>query len=220
MFLLHDGKPLISVYTDARTTAPPTWIDPALTVRWMGAFREIVLNPGGQWSWTDRVAYANGVETPIADFTVDKLKGWKVTGEWAVNTIKTHQALRVDVETVAATSKPADGVNQKVGTLTSPPFTITERAFAFNAIGFDMSAGDDLPNLNGRNVFLLRDAHTNKILRHITPRATRTGSTSASGTWLTYSAERWFFKPSTTRPTQDSPAGSASPTRSSSGPSR
>lgn len=169
MFLLHDGKPLVSIYTGARPSAPPTWTDPAFTVRWMGAFREIVLNPGGQWSWVDRVAYANGPETPVADFAGNKLKGWTVVGEWAVSTIKTHQALRLDIETVAATSKPADGVNQQVGTLTSPPFTIRERAISFNAIGFDMSSGSDLADLNGRNVYLLRDATTKAILRHTTP---------------------------------------------------
>jgi hypothetical protein len=169
MFVLHDGKPLVSIYTGARPTPPPTWSDPAFTVRWSGAFREIVLNPGGQWSWVDRVAYANGVETPIADFSTNGLTGWTVTGEWAVDTIKTHQALRVDIETTAATSKPADGGDQKVGVLTSPPFTVTERVIAFNAIGFDMSSGSDLPNLDGRNVYLLRDAKSDEILRHITP---------------------------------------------------
>lgn len=169
MFVAHDGKPLLTVYTGARPTAPPTWSDPAFTVRWVGAFREIVLNPGGQWSWVDRVAYANGPETALANFAGDGLKGWTATGEWAVSTVKTHQALRLDIQTTAATSKPADGANQKVGTLTSPVFSVDERVISFNAIGFDMSSGSDLKSLDGRNVFLLRDARTKEILRSTTP---------------------------------------------------
>lgn len=168
MFVVHDGHPLLTIYTGARATPPPSWSDPAFTVRWMGAFREIVLNPGGQWSWEDRLPYANGPETPIADFTTDKLAGWTAVGEWHVDTITTHQALRLDVSTIAATSKPASG-DQKVGTLTSPPFPITQPVVSFNAIGFDPSSGADISRLDGRNVFLLRDAVTHEVLRSATP---------------------------------------------------
>lgn len=169
LLVQHDGKPLLTIYTGARPTPPPTWHDDDFTVRWMGAYREIVLNPGGQWSWLDRVAYANGAEHPIADFASDALKGWTSTGAWTVSTFKTHQALRLDISTTAATTKPGEGADQKTGTLTSPAFTVTQRAISFNAIGFDMSSGADLTSLAQRNVFLLRDAKTNAILRHTTP---------------------------------------------------
>ncbi|AMM22873.1 hypothetical protein AX769_22370 (plasmid) [Frondihabitans sp. PAMC 28766] len=169
LLVQHDGKPLLTIYTGARTTDPPTWTDPAFTVRWMGAFREIVLNPGGQWSWVDRVAYANGVETPESAFDTTGLGTWTATGPWAITKLNAQPAFNVTVETTIASSQAPAGANQATGTLTSPPFTITEGALSFNAVGFDMSAGSDLTSLDGRNVYVLKDATTGAILRWASP---------------------------------------------------
>ncbi|RFA15545.1 hypothetical protein B7R22_06895 [Subtercola boreus] len=169
LLVQHDGKPLLTIYTGARTTVPPTWSDPAFTVRWMGAFREIVLNPGGQWSWVDRVAYANGAETAISAFDSAAFSGWSADAPWSVQKVTTQPAFNVSLDEVIATSQPVGNADQKTGNLTSAPFTITQRVISFNAIGFDMSAGSDLPNLDGRNVYLLKDAVTGAILRSAVP---------------------------------------------------
>jgi hypothetical protein len=165
----HDGKPLLTVYTGARTTEPPTWSDPAFTVRWMGAFREIVLNPGGAWSWVDRVAYANGPQTPQSAFATEGFGDWTATGPWKIAQLKAQPAFNVSVETTIASSQPASGADQTTGTLTSPPFTITQGALSFNTVGFDMSAGSDLTSLDGRNAYVLKDAASGEILRHASP---------------------------------------------------
>lgn len=169
LFVDHDGKPLLVIYTGARTTPPPDWSDDAFTVRYMGAFREIVLNPGGVWSWVDRVGYVNGPTTAVHPFSADNWNGWQADGAWAVETLAAQPAFNISVNTNVAWNKPASGGSQPKGTLTSPPFKITERALAFDAVGFDMSAGDDLSNLDGRNVFLLKDASSGAILRHAVP---------------------------------------------------
>jgi hypothetical protein len=169
LLVQHDNKPLLTIYTGARTTVPPVWDDPAFTVRWMGAFREIVLNPGGQWSWVDRVAYANGVETAISTFDKTGLTGWTAGVPWKVEKISTQPAFNVSLDETIALSQPADGAAQQTGNLTSAPFTITERVISFNAIGMDMSSGSDVKDLAGRNVFLLKDAASGEILRSATP---------------------------------------------------
>jgi hypothetical protein len=172
MFVAHDGKPLLSIYTGARTTPPPEWDDPAFTIRWMGAFREIVLNPGGVWSWVDRQAYANGKLTPEADFAGSGLAGWTADPAWKVGKVKTGPAFDQTVEVLCANTQPADGADQQTGSLTSPPFTITERVLSFNAIGVDMSAGSDL--------------------------AIHPDSTSGNGRSPTWSVVAWSSAPSTT----------------------
>lgn len=169
LFVEHDGKPLLVIYTGASTTPPPDWSDDAFTVRYMGAFREIVLNPGGVWSWVDRVGYANGPITAVNPFTAGDWNGWQLDGSWTVETLAAQPAFNITVNTDVAWNKPADGAAQSEGTLTSPPFKITERALAFDAVGFDMSAGEDLASLDGRNVFLLKDASSGTILRHTVP---------------------------------------------------
>ncbi|MEO6997729.1 MAG: hypothetical protein ABI112_06565, partial [Terracoccus sp.] len=169
MFVDHDGKPLLSIFTGARTTLPPTWTDPAFTVRWTGAFREIVLNPGGVWSWVDRLPYANGAETPLSSFATTGLTGWTAQGPWKVAGFIAHPAFNKEVALTIATSQPAPGSSQQTGTLTSPAFTISEKIISFNAVGFDMRSGSDLQSLAGRNVFLLKDAASGEILRHTTP---------------------------------------------------
>lgn len=70
---------------------------------------------------------------------------------------------------MVAKSQLAGGAAQQTGTLTSPAFTITEKIISFNAVDFDMRAGSDLQSLDGRNVFLLKDAASGGILRHTTP---------------------------------------------------
>jgi hypothetical protein len=169
LLVRHEGRPLLTIYTGARTTAPPSWSDQAFTVRWMGAFREIVLNPGGQWSWVDRLAYANGPETPISTFDSTQFAGWSADSSWRVGTVKTQPAFNISLDQIIATSEPVNGAGQSTGKLTSPVLTITERFLSFNAIGFDMSAGADLSTLEGRNVYLLKDAATGQILRTATP---------------------------------------------------
>lgn len=169
LFLEHDGKPLIAIYNGARTTEPPEWDDEDFTVRYLGAFREIVLNPGGQWSWKDRVPFANGIETPVSQFADGDLGGWTATGGWKVDELTLQVSFDKTTTVLCANTDPGEGSTQQAGTLTSPPFTITEPVLSFNAIGTDMMARDPLPSVEGRNVFVLRDADTREILRHASP---------------------------------------------------
>lgn len=169
LFMEHDGKPLLSIYTGARTTEPPEWNDDAFTVRYVGAFREIVLNPGGMWSWKDRSPFANGVETPQSDFAGSGLQGWTSSGGWKVNEITTRSAFDQTATVTCANSNPGEGGEQLRGTLTSPAFEISQSVISFNAIGADMAAREALPSTSGRNVFLLKDAGTGEILRHASP---------------------------------------------------
>lgn len=172
LWVQHEGKPLLNIYTGARLEMPPEWDDDAFTLRWQGAFREIVLNPGGQWSWKDRVAYANGPEKIVADFRFgdDTLDGWKAEGPWRIDKVPTGPAFDRQVEVRAATIRPEkEDDEQAKGRLTSKPFKITEPVLSFNAIGTDMSAYNRVPDLNVRNAFVLSDAATGKTLRHAAP---------------------------------------------------
>lgn len=177
LWLQHEGKPLLNVFTGASLNMPPDWHDDAFTLRWQGAFREIVLNPGGQWSWKDRTTFANGPEKVVADFRFggDTLDGWKAEGPWKVDKVPTGPSFDNQVEVRCVSIRPAEGETQAKGRLTSPPFTITEPVVAFNAIGTDMAAYDKIPSLDGRNVFLLSDASTGEVLRHASPPGEPTG---------------------------------------------
>ncbi|MFI0938466.1 hypothetical protein [Streptomyces sp. NPDC021020] len=170
LFMEYDGKPLLSVYTGARWTEPPAWDDPDLTVRWMGAFREIVLNPGGMVSWIDRAPYANGASTPLSDFSKG-LAGWTADPAWKVAKMSVNAAYPgvPDIEYVS--TKPADGAAQQTGTLTSAPFVITEDVVSFNAIGTDPAARitASIPGPEGRNIYYLKDAASGEVLRYATP---------------------------------------------------
>ncbi|MFD2078126.1 hypothetical protein SAMN05421678_13120 [Actinopolymorpha cephalotaxi] len=168
-FVEHDGKPLLTIFTGARTTEPPDWSDDTFTVRYMGAFREIVLNPGGVWSWVDRVAYANGQTAAVHPFSKTDWNGWTADGDWKVETLAAQPAFNKVVATDVAWNKPAQGAAQSTGSLTSPAFTISDRSLAFDSVGFDMQAGSDLETTDGRNVFLLKDAVSGKVLRHAVP---------------------------------------------------
>ncbi|WP_371630785.1 hypothetical protein OG892_30925 [Streptomyces sp. NBC_00341] len=171
LWLKHEGKPLLNVFTGANLKMPPDWNDDYFTLRWQGAFREIVLNPGGQWSWKDRVPFANGPEKVVADFRFGDagLDGWKAQGPWRVDKVPTGPSFDNQVEVRCVSIRPTDGEQQAKGRLTSPPFRITEPVLSFNAIGTDMAAYDKLPSLDGRNAFLLSDAKTGEVLRHASP---------------------------------------------------
>jgi hypothetical protein len=175
LFMEHDGKPLLNVYTGARWTEPPTWDDSDFTVRWMGAFREIVLNPGGSWSWIDRAPYANGQSTPQSDFSKG-LDGWTADPAWKVAKMSVNAAYPgvPDIEYVS--TKPADGAAQQTGTITSSPFTLTEDVLSFNAIGTDPGARitKDTPGPDGRNLYYLKDAASGEVLRYAEPPGTDT----------------------------------------------
>ncbi len=171
LWLRHEGKPLLNIYTGASLNLPPDWNDDFFTLRWQGAFREIVLNPGGQWSWKDRVPFANGPEKVVADFRFGDagLDGWQAEGPWRIDMVPTGPAFDRQVEVRSVTIRPVGGAAQAKGRLTSPPFTLTEPVLSFNAIGTDMSAYAKLPSLEGRNAFLLTDAATGEVLRHSSP---------------------------------------------------
>ncbi|WP_433892681.1 hypothetical protein [Streptomyces sp. CA-111067] len=175
LFMEYDGKPLLTVFTGARWTEPPTWTDPDFTVRWMGAYREIVLNPGGQWSWLDRSAYADGAATPVSDFSKG-LKGWTADPAWKVARMPVNAAYPGVPDIDFVSTKPADGQPQQTGTLTSDPFTVTEDVLSFNAIGTDPAARitAEVPDTGARNLYMLKDAASGEVLRWATPPGTDT----------------------------------------------
>ncbi len=176
LFMEYDGKPLLNVYTGARWTEPPTWTDPAFTLRWAGAYREIVLSPGGQWSWLNRSPYADGQAEPVADFAADGLKGWHADPAWKLATMPVNAAYPGVPDVTFASTRPAEGAAQARGTLTSDPFTITREVLSFNAIGTDAGAhmSRGVPDPGGRNVYLLKDAATGEVLRWHEPPGTDT----------------------------------------------
>lgn len=172
LFVFADGKPLLCVFTGARTTPPPDWDDPVFTVRWMGAFREIVLNPGGTWSWVDRLGYANGALSPLSHFETGRFGDWKAEGSWTISKVPVGTPIgssSTGQTMICANTQPTGDAAQQKGTLTSPAFEVVDRVLSFNAIGIDMSAGSDLAGADGRNLFLLRDAASGKPLRWISP---------------------------------------------------
>ncbi|MDL4821826.1 hypothetical protein [Actinomadura opuntiae] len=175
LFLEHDGKPLLTVYTGARWTDPPTWDDPDFTVRWMGAFREIVLNPGGQWSWITRAPYADGQSTPVSDFSKG-LQGWKADPAWKIAKMPVNAAYPGVPEIQYVSTKPAEGAAQQTGTITSDPFVLTQEVLSFNAIGTDYPAHLTArpPEPAARNQYYLKDAASGEVLRWAEPPGTDT----------------------------------------------
>lgn len=175
LFLEYDGKPLLNVYTGARWTEPPAWDDPDFTVRYMGAFREVVLNPGGAWSWIDRAPYANGQSTPVSDFSKG-LQGWSADPAWKVAKMSVNAAYPgvPDIEFVS--TRPAEGASQQTGTITSDPFVLTGDVLSFNAIGTDPAAHITAatPDPGGRNLYCLKDAASGQVLRWAEPPGTDT----------------------------------------------
>ncbi|MEV0847011.1 hypothetical protein AB0J21_14235 [Streptomyces sp. NPDC049954] len=176
LFMEYDGKPLLTVYTGARWTEPPAWRDPAFTVRWTGAYREVVLNPGGQWSWVDRSPYANGQSEPVGDFADGGLRDWHADPAWKLAKMSVNAAYPGVPEITFASTRPAEGAEQKTGTLTSAPFTLTREVLSFNAIGTDPPAhrSAKVPGADSRNLYLLKDAATGEVLRWHEPPGTDT----------------------------------------------
>ncbi len=155
-----NGKPLLCIFP----VPPAPYSNPDFTVRSMGAFHEITLNPGGAWSWVDRVAIVNGPMTPIFPFQGRSLRPWKAGPGWSPSQ---HPAMGVYA------SHPAG----PAGALTSPPFTITERVITFNYSGTDywVYAGLRFPDGKvpaDQTIFVLRDASTGRVLRRAFPPGT------------------------------------------------
>ena len=68
MLQQYQGKPLLSIFRGPASDGPPSWSDPAFTVRYMTAYHEIVGDTGGQWSWIDREPLLSGPLTKISYF--------------------------------------------------------------------------------------------------------------------------------------------------------
>lgn len=161
---LFHGKPLLSVYGVSPVAAPPTFENPRFTTRYMNAFHEIVMNPWGNWSWEDRNPIANGPMKFLPQFSAGNFNGWTAAGNWSLGDagyLGTY-----------ATSEPAGGT--ATGSLTSPAFTVTERAFTFMASGADSqpkASGNyrTIAEFGQRNLFVLTDARSGEVLRHAEP---------------------------------------------------
>ncbi len=158
-----DGKPLLNIYTGSSFGAPPTYSNPHFTVRFVSAFHEITLNPGGAWSDLDRAAIVNGPATPIFPFQGRSLRPWKAGPGWSL--------ARQPKAGVYATHP--QGVR---GALISAPFTVTDRVITFNYSGVDFWVyadatrqfpGGKIPG--NQTLFVLRDAATGAILRRAFP---------------------------------------------------
>ncbi len=158
-----DGKPLLNIYTGASFSAPPAYSNPHFTVRFVSAFHEITLNPGGTWSDLDRAAIVNGPPTPIFPFQGHSLRPWKAGPGWSL----AHQP-----KTGVYATHPR-GVR---GALRSEPFTVTDRVITFNYSGMDFWVyanatrqfpGGKIPA--NQTLFVLRDAATGAILRRAFP---------------------------------------------------
>ncbi|MGC9261056.1 MAG: hypothetical protein ACP5I8_13405 [Phycisphaerae bacterium] len=156
-----DGKPLLGIFPEPSVGTPPAYLAPHFTVRFMGAFHEITLNPGGAWSWVDRVPIVNGSTTPIFPFQDQSLRPWKVGAGWSL----AHQA---NMGAYATCPKGTGGA------LVSPPFTVTHRTITFNYSGVDYWVYSRLPFPGGKipggeDLFVLRDAATGAVLRRAFP---------------------------------------------------
>ena len=161
-----DNKPLLAIYTGPSFGAPPVYVNPRFTVRFMGAFHESTLNPGGAWSWIDRAPIINGSMFPVFPFDSYGFSGWKVSPNWSLTGTASTAVGRS-----ATTAKNPRNVK---GSLVSPAFKISQRVITFNATGINtfQSPNTDYHNLNAlnnRNVFLLRDAETESPLRYAEP---------------------------------------------------
>ena len=169
MFLNHDDKPLISIFVGPAFANPPAYTNPDFTVRFMGAFHEITLGPGGRWSFFDRIPLVGGPLTPVSDFDTTGLQGWQVEPAWSLTKGSVNETFQGVPVVSYATTQPASGASQQVGTLTSPAFTLSQQVVTFNAIGVDFGARGPVPSTSGRNLFLLKDAATGEILRSAEP---------------------------------------------------
>lgn len=156
-----DGKPLLAIFPEPSVGIPPAYLAPNFTVRFMGAFHEITLNPRGAWSWVDRAPIINGPAIPIFPFQDQSLRPWKVGSGWS----RAHQA---NMGAYATCPKGTGGA------LVSPPFTVTDRILTFNYSGVDYWVysrlrfpGGKIPG--GQSLFVLRDAATGAVLRRAFP---------------------------------------------------
>lgn len=174
MLVQHDGKPLLSVYTGPTFQPPSAYTSDTFTVRMMGAYMETTLNPTGAWSWLDRVPVVNGPVTLISDFASDGLSGWNADPAWRITTGTTNTTFPDPPPSVSyATMQPASGASQQTGTITSPPFVISEDAITFKAIGTDpIPTLDTTISTGSRNLFFLKDAATGEVLRSAEPSQT------------------------------------------------
>lgn len=161
MWQRYKGRPLLPIYRGASFSPPPSYVNSRFTIRFMSAFHEITTNPWGDWSWMDRSPIVDGPMVPSygsQDFT-----GWSLDPNWSI--------LDGPFGPFATTEPNQD---KTTGSLTSPPFVVSERALTFNTAGVDYfatthtdySLADKIPN---RNLYLLRDARTGKVLRHAEP---------------------------------------------------
>lgn len=158
------GKPLLGVYGASPVTAPPAFNNPRFTTRFMNAFHEIVMNPWGNWSWEDRMPIANGPMTFLPKFAPNNFNGWTASPNFSLadaGYLGTY-----------ATSEPGGGTT--TGTLSSPAFKITERAFTFMAAGADTQPKESgtyqtIAEFGQRNLFVLTDAVTGEVFRHAEP---------------------------------------------------
>lgn len=160
MLVEHDGKPLLTVYTGPTFSPPPVYRSDTFTVRMMAAYFETTLNPGGAWTWVDRVPIVNGAFTLVSDFAATGLNGWSVDPAWRLTQGKTSGL-------TFATCQTASG-SQQTGTITSPSFAIDQDVLTFNAVGVDPSPVIN-PSAGSRNLFFLRDAGTKEELRFAEP---------------------------------------------------
>ena len=156
-----DGKPLLAIFPEPSVGTPPAYLAPHFTVRFMGAFHEITLNPGGAWSWVDRTPIVNGPALSIFPFQDQSLRPWKTGAGWS---LARHANMGV-----YATCPKGSG-----GALVSPPFTVTQRVITFNYSGVDYWVyanlrfpGGKIPG--GQDIFVLRDAATGAVLRSAFP---------------------------------------------------
>ena len=157
MFLQYKGKPLLTYFTGPTFSLPPDYTNPDYTVRFMGAFQEITLNPAGTWSWVNRQPIVDGTVSNISGFSASGFQGWNADPAW-------HLA-----DGLYASSEPAANGTQQSGNITSPPFTITADFIQFNSIGTDEFAQAGLKQEDTRNIFLLEDADTGEILKSASP---------------------------------------------------
>jgi len=182
MFFEYKGKPLIIYYTGPTSLTPPNYTNPDFTVRFMGAFQEVELNPVGTWAWLDRTPIVDGPVTNVSDFGKNGLSGWTADPAWHLTQGKyVSEPDKYFPSVMYASSEPINNGTQRTGNITSPPFTITENAIQFNAIGTDLHAQAGLAQFSIRNIFLLKDAQTGEILR----------SASAPGSIQAFYMRQW-----------------------------
>ncbi len=167
MWQQFSGKPLLPIYRGPAFAPPPSYANNSFTVRWMSAFHESTTNPWGDWSWLDRQPIVNGPMFPVSPFSASSFGKWKADSNWSLGSGPFPGSYAP-----YATTEPSG--DKAGGSLTSPPFAVTERTLTFNVAGVDFfqtthtdySLADKLSN---RNLFFLRDARTGQVLRHAEP---------------------------------------------------